>query len=208
MKHIIFAIVVLSLVACFNPTFGQGEQLFYETYNPGEVISLLDEGDGFFDLINLEQAGKGDAGIGSCPSEKAELLWTYVQGSTFHKQLPSDLEFAWGKQVGQDARILYALRLQGENTVPGKEDIRNVAIKESSRGGNYDLLVSFTDEGGEKWAAMTRANKGRCIAIVVDGEVISAPKVMAEIKQGKCRISGMMNETEANRLKTKLMDLP
>ena len=63
------------------------------------------------------------------------------------------------------------------------------------------LLFSFSGSGVEKWASMTGLNKGRDIAILFNGKVISAPRVQEEIKDGKCAISGKFSESEIKELK-------
>jgi SecD/SecF fusion protein len=54
------------------------------------------------------------------------------------------------------------------------------------------------------WASLTRDNVGRNIAILFDGKVFGAPRVMEEIKNGECMISGNFTESELNRLKAAL----
>lgn len=65
--------------------------------------------------------------------------------------------------------------------------------------GNTEHVVqlSFTDEGAKKFAEATKANVGKQIAIVYDGEVISAPTVREAITDGKCVISGSFTAESA-----------
>lgn len=60
--------------------------------------------------------------------------------------------------------------------------------------------MSMNSEGSEKWASITGANVGKRIAIVLDGNVYSAPNVNAKITGGSSQISGMANAKEANLL--------
>jgi hypothetical protein len=74
----------------------------------------------------------------------------------------------------------------------------------SARAGQDDAgrpLVSFvlTPEGSARFSELTRENTGRRLAILVDGKVVSAPVVRAEIAGGQGQISGRFTpiETEA-----------
>ena len=63
-----------------------------------------------------------------------------------------------------------------------------------------DVIITFTSDGAKLWQEITRCNINKSIAIVLDDEVYYAPKVMFEIKKGKCRISGAFSTDDVNRL--------
>ncbi|MCC8139209.1 MAG: protein translocase subunit SecD [Lachnospiraceae bacterium] len=65
---------------------------------------------------------------------------------------------------------------------------------------SYVVELTLTDEGAEKFAEATAANVGYQIAIVYDGEVISAPVVNEAITDGRCQISGSFTYEEADQL--------
>lgn len=60
--------------------------------------------------------------------------------------------------------------------------------------------MSMNTDGAERWAAITGANVGKRIAIVLDGRVYSAPVVQGKIPNGNSQISGMSGAQEANVL--------
>ena len=51
---------------------------------------------------------------------------------------------------------------------------------------------------------MTRENIDRNIAILIEGKVVAAPVVKAEIRQGKCMISGNFSKEESTHMKALL----
>ena len=67
-------------------------------------------------------------------------------------------------------------------------------------------------EGARRWAALTKANVGKAIAIVLDDAVYSAPRVNGEIDGGQSSISGnfTIEDTKdlANTLKSGRMPAP
>ncbi len=67
-----------------------------------------------------------------------------------------------------------------------------------------EIQIVFTGRGGKRFAEVTRQYAGQRLAVVVDGNVISAPKVMAEISGGKAVISGSFSEEEAKQLARRL----
>lgn len=70
--------------------------------------------------------------------------------------------------------------------------------------GRPQILITFTEKGGKLFADVTRRNVGNRLAIVIDGQLLSAPKVMDEITGGKAMISGAFSEEEANKLVRKV----
>lgn len=85
--------------------------------------------------------------------------------------------------------------------------------------GNYKVLIDFTSEGGTRFAEITRriAEENRPnqptgrLAIVLDGELYSAPGVQNAITQGSAEISGQFSQREAFELANVLnnpLDVP
>ncbi len=71
---------------------------------------------------------------------------------------------------------------------------------------DWQVSLSLKDKGTELFADVSRAlvNTNDQFAIVLDGEVISAPTMEAEITDGRASISGNMKESEAKSLATSL----
>ena len=67
---------------------------------------------------------------------------------------------------------------------------------------SYEVLLTFTDEGAQKFAEVTAANIGKIIYIIYDGEIKSAPTVQTAITGGQASITGMDSYEEAERLAT------
>jgi preprotein translocase subunit SecD len=60
--------------------------------------------------------------------------------------------------------------------------------------------VSFDDEGRERFADFTKNNIGEILYILLDGEVISAPRINQEIPNGQATISGEFTASSAKEL--------
>lgn len=85
-----------------------------------------------------------------------------------------------------------ATRLTGKDLKTAKEQIEN---------GNQNVVaIEFTDEGADKFADLTATNVGHKIAILLDGEVLTAPVVNEPITGGKAVITGSRTLEEAKNL--------
>lgn len=81
-------------------------------------------------------------------------------------------------------------------------DARAVAAAEIDTTGRTSpaVMLYLTDEGREAFAEITRTHIGKRIGIIVDGLLLSAPLVMAEINTGRALIEGRFDEREAKRI--------
>jgi len=200
LKYIALGVILSSLVLS---SFAQAETVtFSETYTQQEVISKLDPDDQFFTWVQMEDTDPESSRIGRCHQDNLEDLWKYIQSEAFRANVQKDLIIIEGAEAKDQMISLYAIKKSESNDViPSGQDLEEVSVSLSDDEENYMLLFSFSESGAEKWASMTRLNKGRDIAILFNGKVISAPRVQEEIKDGKCAISGKFTESEINELK-------
>lgn len=64
----------------------------------------------------------------------------------------------------------------------------------------FGVSLTFTEEGATKFAEATKANLNKAIYIVYDGQVVSAPRVEAEITGGSAQITNMESYETADNL--------
>jgi preprotein translocase subunit SecD len=62
------------------------------------------------------------------------------------------------------------------------------------------VIITFNAEGAQKFARMTQTNVGKLFAIILDGQVISAPQINEPILGGTSQISGSFTVESANQL--------
>jgi len=119
--------------------------------------------------------------------------------------LPFDTELAFqAKSEASDAEKItgqfldfYGLKSEPELTGDVIVDAgKNVDPTSNS----WVVNMSMNSDGSDKWASITGANVGKRIAIVLDGNVYSAPNVNSKISGGSSQISGMANAKEASLL--------
>jgi SecD/SecF fusion protein len=69
-----------------------------------------------------------------------------------------------------------------------------------------EILMNFDSAGADMFAKLTTDNVNQRFAIIVDGEVLSAPNIIEPITGGHCRITGDFEEKEAVNLATALQN--
>lgn len=70
--------------------------------------------------------------------------------------------------------------------------------------GGAEVSLEFNTEGAQLFSDITSRNVGKQVAIFLDGEVITAPKVNEKISQGSAVISGNFSLSEAKQLSQRL----
>ena len=133
--------------------------------------------------------------------------------------LPSDVKLLWGAKPADGISAknvfeLYALKVtQTNGRAPLEGDVITDAKDEFDQNyGHPSVSMSMNSDGARRWAALTKANVGKAIAIVLDGVVYSAPRVNGEITGGHSQITGnfTIEDTKdlANTLKSGRMPAP
>ncbi|HOF75001.1 MAG TPA: hypothetical protein PKY83_00855 [Bacteroidales bacterium] len=123
--------------------------------------------------------------------------------------VPIDSTFTIDTPVEQEVKFLRTTY----PVDPEKQYYGIVAVREQPTMTNIDLKttkpdkdavkITFTKEGSKKWAEMTRINIGKTVAISIDDQVYTLPKIMAEIGVGRAMII-VENEETAVRLSAAL----
>ena len=99
--------------------------------------------------------------------------------------------------IGKTAMLEF--KDEAGNTVLTGTDLKDAKEQTDQRGQNL-VALEFSDEGGEKFGKLTTENVGRRIAILLDGEVLTAPNVNEPILGGKAVITGSRTLEEAHNL--------
>ena len=66
--------------------------------------------------------------------------------------------------------------------------------------GEPEISFELTPAAAEAFAQVTRDNIGRRLAIIIDGEIFSAPTIMGEIPGGRGQITGQFTDSEARAM--------
>lgn len=119
--------------------------------------------------------------------------------------LPSGIRLLWShspENYGYNFYLLYALREADASNI--RQYITDAAAECDEIMGWY-VSMKFNNEGAEIFERLTRDNIGRELAIVLDGKVLSAPRVMDRITGGNVQITGNYDEATCKMLAAILM---
>ncbi len=78
--------------------------------------------------------------------------------------------------------------------------LKKATLQFDSRTNEPKILLSFNDEGRDMFAAITKDNVGKVVAIYLDGSPISTPVVREAILDGNAEISGSFDVASARGL--------
>ena len=132
----------------------------------------------------------------------------FVEWST----VPSATRNAWDEYLSkqrQGATVKPPASLKpGTYTVLLKGDVVTQATvgtsSDPTKAGQYEVDMTFNSAGAQKWAEITTRLVGKQVAIVLDGQVESAPVIENPIIGGQSQISGTFTADEAKSLATVL----
>ncbi|MFI3265353.1 MAG: protein translocase subunit SecDF [Rikenellaceae bacterium] len=156
-----------------------------------------------FTLINPQYAG--GAVIGAVSPADINKVEEFLAMPEVLDLFPSDIRFKWAIK-GADALdgryFLYAIRAERTD---GKAPLDGSVVTDaremySDQGASAEVSMSMNAEGLKEWSRLTGVNVGKCVAIVLDGYVYSAPVIQSKIEGGNTSITGNFTIQEAKDL--------
>lgn len=106
---------------------------------------------------------------------------------------PNDFEMLKDKETGGQLPVMKTTIVQGE-------DLTDAQPGFDSRNGEPVVNFRFNIRGGQQFGRATSGNVGRPFAIVLDNEVISAPRIISAITGGAGQISGRFSVEQTTQL--------
>ena len=154
-------------------------------------------------ILNVGYAG--GAVVGAATATDMKTIDAYLALDEVRNCFPSDVRFVWGIKGDKNAEgryMLYAIKVERAD---GKAPLDGSAISDAraayaQTGSTAEVSMSMNSNGVTEWAQLTGDNVGKCIAIVLDGYVYSAPVVRGKIEGGNSSISGDFTIQEAQDL--------
>ncbi len=156
-------------------------------------------------LAVLDPYYAGGAVIGVATTADVATVNKYLAMDVVKEAFPADVMFKWGikPDAMYDNKVaLYAIKVERPD---GKAPLDGSVISDAreayaQKGAEAEVSMSMNSNGVAEWARLTADNVGKCIAIVLDGYVYSAPVVRQKIEGGNSSISGNFTIQEAQDL--------
>ncbi len=156
-------------------------------------------------LALLNPGYAGGAVIGAATAADTVAINKYLALPEARDCFPSDVRFKWGikgDKLADGQFFLYAIKVERAD---GKAPLDGSVISDAratyaQTGSNAEVSMAMNSNGITEWAQLTGENVGKCIAIVLDGYVYSAPVVRGKIEGGNSSISGDFSIQEGQDL--------
>jgi len=183
-----------------------------------EAINAFKKNYPLFYLLNADpQQQHVGPTLGHANKRDTALVNKYLNIKGVQDALPRQMIARWAVKAEdpkEEMFALYALKASTRDGRPALEgDVVTSAKDEFSQNSSSAVVsMSMNSEGTKKWARLTKENIGKCVAIVLDNMVYSAPVVNDEIPNGTSQISGHFTAEDAkdlaNVLKSGKMSAP
>lgn len=164
-----------------------------------------------YPLFAILQVNQSERGIGAGPMVGYALgrdtieVNAYLNNPRVKELLPRDLRFVWSVNPIDKKTPLYELIAIKVSNRDGRPALSGDVITDAyddfqQTTGFGKVNMTMNSEGAKIWARLTKANIGKCVAVVLDGYVYSYPRVSGEITGGSSEITGNFTAAEAKDL--------
>ncbi len=156
---------------------------------------------------NIDNTGSLMAGpvVGYAPAKNRAAIDQLLEKAIAKRAIDGRIvKFLWAAKPVKDGTDLYQLYAIKVTTRDGSPLLDGSVISDarqdfSNYGGN-EISMTMNNEGAHDWKRITGENVGKCVAIVLDNLVYSAPVVNGEIAGGRSSITGDFTLEEAKDL--------
>ena len=163
-------------------------------------------------LAMLQTTGGQLSMVGIAHVRDTAEINSIIYSDIARQVLPSDLKLLWSAKPSDmltDNKNIYELHAlkvtESSGRAPLEGDVITTASDEFEQlTGRPSVSMSMNSDGARRWAALTKANVGKAIAIVLDNVVYSAPRVNGEISGGNSQITGNFTIEDTKDLATTL----
>ena len=199
MKKIIFILVVLII---FLLSLGAFSKIFSRDSMPGRIIYLEAIPKDGNSKINMEE--KIQRYIQRTLNTLAgNISVQKIEGNKFKVTLKKNIMDMdkIAETLNLSAEGILEFRIKEDDGKYGPVLMNSSVIKsakvETNDFGESSISFELDDDGTKKFAEITRNNKGKQLAIMLDGKEQSAPLIQSEILEGKGSISGDFDKEKA-----------
>ena len=155
----------------------------------------------FFSIARLMDQTGQSAEAAVLANDRDRLLYD-LNRPDVKKVIPNNVQFLFSaKPIGyQNGQAYYSLYCVTKEALLTGGVITNATANIDQETSSPVVEMTMNSEGATDWARITGANVNKRIAIILDGVVYSAPKVINKIPNGRSQITGSGNMEEAKLL--------
>jgi SecD/SecF fusion protein len=166
-----------------------------------------------FDALTLNTTGaQGLAVLGTAKRNQIKQLSEYLERDDIKSLFPRDMKLLWSKDPVKDFDTgeltedyeLYGIRVDRTGKAPLSGDhVTDARAQPDPQTNEVTVSLKMNNLGAKIWGNLTTESaqdNNREIAIVLDNEVVSAPRVINPITSGDSQITGNFDIQEAKDL--------
>ena len=166
-----------------------------------------------FDALTLNTTGaQGLAVLGTAKRNQIKQLSEYLERDDIKSLFPRDMKLLWSKDPVKDFETgeltedyeLYGIRVDRTGKAPLSGDhVTDARAQPDPQTNEVTVSLKMNNLGAKIWGNLTTESaqdNNREIAIVLDDEVVSAPRVINPITSGDSQITGNFDIQEAKDL--------
>lgn len=200
---------------------------FYETMQASQFQGTLMEldralradstrnGSGLMELFVQQGNPYDQTAVGAALKANRDSIMTLLNSPLAKRLLPSNLKLAWevkpqiveitdstrpgGKAKAEIYQLIALKTTNGKAALYGDVVSSAYSDFDQMQGGNY-VSMTMKPAAAKTWAHVTANNIGKQVAIVLDDNVYSAPRVNSVIDGGRSQITGQFTTDEAKDL--------
>ncbi len=156
---------------------------------------------------NSDQQGRVFPGarLALATKENQAKVMAILEHPLVKKVLPFDVKVVWDAKPIADGTNVYGLYFLkynklGKPAISGDQNLISDAFASTSQTGEIEINMRMYPAAANEWAQVTGDNLDRCVAIVLDDKIYSAPTVQSKITGGQSQITGSFDVKEAEDL--------
>ena len=181
----------------------RGEVYITEMFQEHEILSALYQIDErlFWIVDNTDheplwQIAELNSAIIRAPSQQVAFIDSVF--NQYKHYFPANVYFAWSAKANEGFYELFALKSTAQTLSLNSNTVGSSRI-ENRRFNDIDfqeIVIRLSADYRSEWARLTRENIGRNLAFVMDGKVLTHPRVNTEITGGMLVIGRFDFETD------------
>jgi preprotein translocase subunit SecD len=171
---------------------------FYETITLNEIGNILKSRSASGQLTNDQRTSSSDARVG-CAAEVNKKMTDSIENYLKSIKLQGNYKLFWGVKNKNSMVCLYVLRTDnsGKALLTGS-DVEAIKSVKDNGSQSFNIEIRFKPAAVSIWAAATKNNLGKPMAIVIGDKVFYTPVVKDPMTGGSCQIAGDLTRKEAD----------
>lgn len=135
---------------------------------------------------------------------KTAKLTFWEEGASPAAQLSPEETIKMAIEAGKPIGVVQLLGADAKQTNLTGTDLKQAAVTFDQRTSKPQVELSFSSDGAKKFAEITKNNVGKIVAIVLDDQLVEAPRVNEPIYGGSAVITGGFTTEQAKLLQIQL----